>query len=326
MSIPLLRKGACMQSLAAWRWLAVTSLCLLAANPGTIAAAASRPASARGTAAVQLAYATPQAAVDDLVAAVRTADFTRLSRILGAGSRPLIRSGDSVADAHARARFVAAYEARASIELDGVDRAALVIGANDWPFPVPLLRSARGWSFDTPSGARELLERRVGRNELSAIQVSLAYVDAQREYAASAHGDAGGHQYARKFASSPGRKDGLYWPSPEGAPPSPLGPLVAKARAQGYDKQPYHGYYYRILTSQGEHARGGAYDYVVKGRMLGGFGLVAYPAQWGASGVMTFIVNHDGIVYESNLGPRTAALARAMTRFDPGPGWREVQP
>jgi DUF2950 family protein len=157
-----------------------------------------------------------------------------------------------------------------------------------------------------------LLARRIGRNELSAIQVCLAYVDAQREYASTAGNDSGLHEYARKFVSSSGRKDGLYWPTPEGAKLSPLGALVAKAHAEGYDRQPYHGYYYRILTAQGPRAQGGAYDYVVKGRMIGGFALVAYPARWGNSGVMTFVVNQDGAVYQKNLGPDTAALAAHM--------------
>ena len=224
-----------------------------------------------------------------------------------------------------RARFVAAYDKHATIELQSDDRATLLVGEKDWPFPVPLVKSARGWSFDSVSGLRELLDRRIGRNELSAIQVCLAYVDAQREYASTAGNDGGIHEYARKFVSSSGRKDGLYWPTPDGAKPSPLGPLVAKAHAAGYDQQPYHGYYYRILTAQGSHAQDGAYDYVVRGRMMGGFALVAYPARWGASGVMTFIVNQAGVVYEKNLGPRTAVLARHVARFDPDPTWQQVK-
>jgi len=201
-----------------------------------------------------------------------------------------------------------------------------LIGDKDWPFPVPLVKSVRGWSFDSASGAKELLDRRIGRNELSAIQVCLAYVDAQREYAATAGNDAGVRQYARRFSSSRGQKDGLYWPTPDGAKPSPLGPLVAKAHAEGYDKQPYHGYYYRILLGQGPGAPDGAYDYIVKGRMIGGFAMVAYPALWSSSGVMTFLVNQDGVVYEKNLGPRTSAVASRMTRFDPDASWQRVQP
>ncbi|HEX8740325.1 MAG TPA: DUF2950 domain-containing protein [Casimicrobiaceae bacterium] len=268
-------------------------------------------------------YATPQIAVDALVAAVRASDLGAMLRILGPGSRKLVESGDAVADAQGRTRFIAAYDAHAEIE-EGEGKATLLIGEKDWPFPVPLTKSARGWSFDSVSGAREFLDRRIGRNELSAIQVCLAYVDAQREYAATAGADGGVHQYARKFSSSAGQRDGLYWRTADGAKSSPLGPLVAKAQAEGYDKQPYHGYYYRILLAQGPGADSGAYDYIVKGRMIGGFALIAYPAGWGSSGVMTFIVNQDGVVYEKNLGPRTSALATAIHRFDPDATWRKA--
>lgn len=181
------------------------------------------------------------------------------------------------------------------------------------------------WRFDANSGAEEILNRRIGRNELAAIQVSLAYVDAQREYALTA-GNAGGlREYAMKLASSPGRKDGLYWPAQEGERQSPFGPIASKARQEGYSSQPYHGYHYRILTAQGSAAPGGAYDYVVKGRMIGGFALVAYPARRGASGVMTFLVSHDGVVYQKNLGRETGTIASAMTTFDPDATWARAQ-
>ena len=181
------------------------------------------------------------------------------------------------------------------------------------------------------SGAEEILNRRIGRNELSAIQVCLAYVDAQREYALTQGNRDGVHEYAVNLVSTLGRRDGLYWPTKEGQPLSPLGPLAAKAKEEGYGKsenaahEPYHGYLYRILTAQGGDAPGGAYDYVVKGKMIGGFALVAYPARWGASGVMTFIVNHDGVVYQRNLGKATAAIASKMARFDPGANWSKAQ-
>jgi len=317
-------KEFAMHGLRIGRLLAAVLLGWIAGGAAAVAIAAEPSASHASTSSAPV-FASPQAAVDDLVAAVRASNFTRMQRVLGRGSDKLIRSGDAVADAQGRARFLAAYDANATIELQGDDRATLLIGEKEWPFPVPLVKSARGWSFDSASGARELLDRRIGRNELSAIQVSLAYVDAQREYAATAGNDGGIAQYARKFTSSPGRKDGLYWPTPDGAKASPLGPLVAKAHAEGYDKQPYHGYYYRILLSQGPGASGGAYDYVVKGRMIGGFAMVAYPARFGSSGVMTFIVNQDGIVYEKNLGPRTSAIAGRMTTFDPDGTWTKVQ-
>ena len=305
------------------RTLAVIVFCCAAAMLGTQAVGA-KTQGARAVATTPT-YASAQAAVDDLVGAVRASDFARMQRVLGPGSNALIHSGDAVADTLGRARFIAAYDAHATIEPQGEDKATLLIGENDWPFPVPLVKSGRGWSFDTASGTRELLDRRIGRNELSAIQVCLAYVDAQREYAETAGNEGGVRQYARKFSSTRGKRDGLYWPTPEGEKSSPLGPLVAKARAEGYAKQPYHGYYYRILLAQGPDADGGAYDYVAKGRMIGGFALVAYPARWGSSGVMTFIVNQDGIVYEKNLGSRTSAIAGKMLRFDPDASWTKVQ-
>jgi hypothetical protein len=194
--------------------------------------------------------------------------------------------------------------------------------------PIPLVQDAAGWWFDASRGREEILNRRIGRNELSAVQVCLAYVDAQREYyVRDPDGDAL-LQYAQRFRSTPGKRDGLYWDAQPDEPPSPLGALVARAEAEGYPTKrpsgariPYWGYYYRIVKAQGPHAPGGAYDYVVRGNMIGGFALVAYPAEYGASGVMTFIVSHDGVVYQKDLGPGTAAAARALTRFDPDPSW-----
>lgn len=280
---------------------------------------------------VQQSFATPEAASQALVAALRGDDSKRIEQVLGPGSDRLIRSGDPVADQRARKRFVSAYEKQSKIEREGDAKATLFVGEKEWPLPFPLVKHADGWMFDTKAGAEEILNRRIGRNELSAIQVCLAYVDAQRQYASSAEGnDNGLHQYAMKFVSTPGKKDGLYWPTQEGEPSSPLGPLAAKAQEEGYGKsknaanEPYHGYFYRILTAQGSDAPGGAYDYVVKGKMIGGFALVAYPARWGASGVMTFIVNHDGVVYQRNLGPRSAAVASGMTRFSPDPTWSKA--
>jgi hypothetical protein len=204
----------------------------------------------------------------------------------------------------------------------------LTVGRDEWPMPIPLVRDAAGWWFDTSRGREEILNRRIGRNELSAVQVCLAYVDAQREYyVRDPDGDAL-LQYAQRFRSTPGKRDGLYWDVRPDEAPSPLGALVARAEAAGYPTKrpsggriPYWGYYYRIVKAQGSHAPGGAYDYVVRGNMIGGFALVAYPAEYGASGVMTFIVSHDGIVYQKDLGPGTAAAVRALTLFDPDPSW-----
>jgi hypothetical protein len=277
-------------------------------------------------------YVTAQAAVAALAAAVRADNPGRIRAVLGPGSDKLINSGDPVADRQARAHFVAAYDKHAEIEPDGDAKATLIIGENDWPLPFPLVRDASGWRFDTESGAEEILNRRIGRNEQAAIQVCLAYVDAQREYALTEGNRDGMHGYAMKLVSTPGKRDGLYWPTKEGQPLSPLGPLAAKETQEGYGKskdalhEPYHGYVYRILTGQGRNAPAGAYDYVAGGRMIGGFALVAYPARWGASGVMTLIVNHDGVVYEKNLGKATAAIASRMTQFDPDSSWSKTQP
>jgi len=289
-------------------------------------AEAADPATPRHHGPVERSFATPEEATEALVAAVRSGDARAIGQVLGPGSDRLVRSGDPVADRRSRERFIAAYDKRSTIERDGEAKATLLVGENDWPFPFPLVRRADRWTFDTRSGADEILNRRIGRNELATIQVCLAYVDAQREYALKEGSVEGVHAYAMKLVSSSGKKDGLYWRTQEGEPPSPLGPLASKAREEGYTGQPYHGYYYRILTGQGAAAPGGAYDYVVDGRMIGGFALIAYPARWGASGVMTFIVNHDGVVYQRNLGRRTAAIAASITRFDPDANWSKAQP
>jgi hypothetical protein len=310
------------------RWpaiLAVALGCLVAAG----ALAADAPAATR-PAHIQPAYATPEDAVQALVAAVRSADTRRIHYVLGPGTHKLVFSGDPVTDRQARERFVAAYDSRSKVEMDGDAKATLLLGDKDWPFPFPLVKAAEGWKFDARAGAEEILNRRIGRNELAAIQVCLAYVDAQREYAQTAGHRDGLREYAMKLVSSSGNKDGLYWRTGEGEPPSPFGPLASKAKAEGYGKganaanEPYHGYFYKILARQGSHAPGGAYDYVVGGRMIGGFALVAYPARWGASGVMTFLVNHDGVVYQKNLGKGTEALALGMTSFDPDSTWSKA--
>ena len=212
-------------------------------------------------------------------------------------------------DKAARERFVGAYEEKNRMEGAGTEKVVLYVGNDEWPFPVPVVNEQGSWRFDSKEGRQELLARRIGRNELSVIQVCLAYVDAQREYALKDRDGDGLLAYAQKFGSTPGKKDGLYWKAKEGDEQSPLGPLAAAAQKQGYtgrkkgDKPTaYHGYYYRILNGQGKDAPGGAYDYVVKGKLIGGFALVAYPAQYGSSGIMTFIVNHDGVVYQKDLG------------------------
>ena len=208
----------------------------------------------------------------------------------------------------------------------------LVIGEKDWPFPIPLVKKADQWIFDTKAGKEEILNRRIGENELSTVQTLLAVVDAQREYAMNDRDNDGLLEYAEKFRSDPGKKNGLYWETKEGEQPSPLGELVADARAEGYTRAgtkqspiPFHGYYFRMLKKQGKHAAGGAFDYVVKNNMIGGFAVVAYPAVYGSSGVMTFVVNYEGVVYEKDLGKNTVKTAKAMTSFDPDKTWKKVE-
>ena len=238
-------------------------------------------------------------------------------------------AGDPVANEAQREKFMAAYDAKHAIDVHG-DEATLSIGTDDWPFPIPLKHAPQGWSFGVAAGREEILNRRTGANELYTQQVMLAYVDAQNEYQQSLRDGHKIHVYAGHLMSAPGKHDGLYWPTDEGQPQSPLGPLVAEARAAGYhpgenvEPQPFHGYYFHILTGQGRHAPGGAYDYVVNVQMLGGFGLVAWPAQWGNTGVMTFVVNQDGEIYQKDLGLTTPKLAKGMTRFDPDATWQRV--
>jgi hypothetical protein len=307
--------------------IALCFICSAAASPA-FASDASLPNGSQHK-VKQQSFATPEEAVQALLAAFRTDDTKLIHKVLGRGSSKLIRSGDPVADDQARDRFVAAFAQRWKIEREGDYKATLLLGEKEWPFPFPLVETRGRWAFDARSGAEEILNRRIGRNELAAIQVCLAYVDAQREYALNDEDGNGVHDYAMRLDSAPGAKDGLYWPTSEGQSPSPLGPLAAKAMVEGYGSglgEAYHGYFYKILASQGQDAPGGAYDYVVNGKMMGGFALVAYPARWGASGVMTFIVNHDGVVYQTNLGKETAVTASKMTRFNPDSTWSKVQP
>jgi len=274
-------------------------------------------------------YKTPQAAVDALVATARSGDQKEALVVLGRDGEDIISSGDKVSDDAVRARFVTSYDAKHQIAMDGDNKAILVIGDNDYPFPIPMVRNKNGtWSFDTEAGRREILYRRIGHNELDAIQTSLAYVDAQNDYAAQDRTDAGAGIYAQRFISTPGKKDGLYWPTAPGEEESPLGELFAAASKQGYHagegRSPYHGYYYKILTKQGPAAEGGAADYIVDGKMIGGFGLIAYPAEYRNSGVMTFIVNYAGTVFQKDLGPDTADIAEHLASFNPDSTWKKV--
>jgi len=279
---------------------------------------------------MQLSYATPQDAVQALVEALKAGDVAKVSNILGPGSGPLISSGDPVADRAGKEEFLKLYEEQHKIESTGADKAVLSIGSQDYPVPIPLVKGGNGWLFDTAAGLDEILNRRIGRNELKAIQVAHAYVEAQREYAARLREPKHPAEYAQRLFSSPGKKDGLYWKTGEGEEESPMGPLVAQAAREGYVKSkgpwpvPFHGYYFRILKGQGKHASGGAMNYLVKGRMVRGFGMLAYPANYGNSGIMTFIVNQEGVVYQKDLGANTARIATGIRLFDPDKSWKEV--
>ena len=279
-------------------------------------------------AVTQRRFASVDEAAQALVDALRGGEKKAMLAVLGNDGNRVVSSGDPVSDRRGRERFVAAYDDKHRFEAGG-GKVVLVVGSQDFPFPIPIVPDGPSWRFDTAAGKEEIVNRRIGQNELNTIQVCLAYVDAQREYyTRDPDGDAL-LQYAQKFASSPGKRDGLYWPTSPGESPSPLGPLVARARGEGYTKRSanpvaYWGYHYRILTAQGKDAQGGAYDYLAHGKMIGGFALVAYPARYGDSGVMTFIVNQDGVVYQKNLGPNSAAAARAMKQFNPDSTWQKV--
>jgi hypothetical protein len=280
-------------------------------------------------AVAQETYKTPEDAAAALLAATKSGDKQDALKVFGPDGEEIISSGDPVNDANQRNKFVEAYDAKHQIESKGDNNATLILGEKDWPFPVPLVKKDSGWRFDTETGLQEILFRRIGHNELDTIQTSLAYVDAQNDYAHITRASTGTAAYAQRIISEPGKKDGLYWPTQPGEEPSPLGDLMASATSQGYKvgggRTPYHGYYYKILTRQGPAAHGGAYDYVVRGNMIGGFALVAYPATYRNSGVMTFLVNHDGTVFEKDLGPRTDKLAEEMTSFNPDSTWKKVE-
>jgi Protein of unknown function (DUF2950) len=281
----------------------------------------------------QKTFATPEEAVKGLVDALKAGDTKALTAIFGPQGKDLVFSGDPVADKAGRQRFVSNYEAKNRLEEAGADKVVIYVGNEDWPLPIPVVKKQGVWRFDVKEGKEELLARWIGKNELSAIQVCLAYVDAQREYALKDRDGDGLLEYARKFWSDPGKKNGLYWETKAGDEQSPFGPLVGAAQEKGYKVKksaskplPYYGYYYKILTAQGKSAPGGAYDYVVKGNMIGGFALVAYPAKYGSSGIMTFIVNHDGVVYQKDLGKKTEKTALAMKLFNPDSTWKKVEP
>ena len=280
----------------------------------------------------QKSFKSPEEAVRALSDAVKGNDTKELLTIFGPEGKELISSGDKVADETGRERFIKAYEEMNKLVSENDTKVILHVGKGDWPFPIPVVKRGEYWLFDTMAGREEILNRRIGRNELNAIQVCLAYVDAQREYILKDRDEDKLLEYAQKFQSRRGKKNGLYWEAKEGEEQSPLGPLIAKAAREGYigrrllgRRNPYHGYHYKILKAQGKNAPGGEHDYIVEGKMIGGFALVAYPDEYGNSGVMTLIVNQDGVVYEKDLGKETEKTARAMKKFDPDETWKKAE-
>jgi hypothetical protein len=278
-------------------------------------------------------FQSPQAAIDALKTAVQTRDTNSLHRIFGPQVHDLVAK-DVVEAAQEREAFVQRVNEKVTVVAESPARDQLQLGNDGWAFPIPLVKQGGGWQFDTEAGKDEILNRRIGANEIGALRVCRTYVEAQREYASH---DRNGDQvleFATHLRSTPGTHDGLFWPNRDGGELSPLGPLVAQARFEGYrqekriltdEQSPYHGYYFKILTQQGKAAPGGKYNYVINGHMIGGFALVAWPAEWGNTGIMTFIVNQQGMVYQKNLGPRTDATASMMTTYNPDTSWTPVR-
>ena len=277
-------------------------------------------------------FSTPEEAVTALVTAMEKYDVGQLKTLLGPSAEQLLQSGDAVQDAGDRAGFLARYTAKNALVDDGADRKILVVGEQDWPMPIPIVKRDGKWAFDGEAGIDELIYRRVGANELGAIDVCRGFVSAQLEYASEGRdGDPPGI-YALKLISDEGLHNGLYWPTADDEPASPAGPFVAAAASEGYrraadgERRPYHGYYYRLLYAQGSNANGGARDYFKNGLMTEGFALIAWPADYGSSGVMTFIVNQDGVVFQKDLGEETATIVESIQSFDPDSSWIAIAP
>ncbi|MCD2452282.1 DUF2950 domain-containing protein [Methylicorpusculum oleiharenae] len=302
----------------------------LFANAAPPPAAAAVPAEAKSIEAK--GFQNPDDAAKALLEAVSGEGTDQLIALFGSDEAELLSSGDEVEDKNNRLNFVALGQEKMGIELIGEDKAIIHLGNTDWPFPIPIVKKGDNWLFDAEQGRQEILNRRIGRNELSTIGAIKGYIEAQFEYANADRDDDDVSEYAQKLHSEPGKFDGLFWEVEEGQPQSPLGPLIAEARAVGYKAKsgaekpsPYHGYYYRILTRQGRNAPGGKYDYIINKNMIAGFGLVAFPAQYGSSGIMTFVVNHQGKIYQKDLGPKTAAIVEKINEYNPDSTWEAFQ-
>jgi hypothetical protein len=272
------------------------------------------------------AYPNPEQNVDAFVSSLRSNDLNGLSAVFGKGSERLFRSDDSVADKNRRTEFLQLYDAKHELTTRADGSKVLVVGSDNWPLPIPLVKNGNGWTFDSPAGFDEIIDRRIGRNELLTIQTILAVGDAERDYYRVDHNGDNILEYAQKFRSTAGQQDGLYWRAEPGQPPSPLGEVVAAAAAEGYpaSSTSLHGYHFRLLTSQGPDAPGGAYDYLVRKSQIGGFAVLASPVTYGETGIMTFIVSHDGIVYQRDLGKDTADEVEKIKTFEPDKNWTRV--
>jgi hypothetical protein len=278
----------------------------------------------------QKTYTSPGEAADAMIAAAKAGNTDALLQIFGPEGKDLLSSGDEVADKNGRNNIVQRYEQMHRLVREPDDTVTVYMGAENWPFPIPLVKKGNLWYFDTPAGKQEVLYRRIGKNELATIDVCHAIVDAQKQYESETHDGDTVKQYALKIVSDPGKHNGLYWKVAAGEPQSPIGPLIADAVSAGYTKKqggstPFHGYIYKHLSSQGPAAPGGGKDYIVDGKMTGGFALLAYPAEYRNSGVMTFMVNQDGIVYQKDLGPDTAKIAASMAQYNPDPSWQKAE-
>ena len=309
-----------------------TSLPRLIASVALMSACALTAVMLLAQTTAQKTFATPEEAVKALADTVKAGNLEALLAIFGPEGKELIDSSEPAVARQNQQVFAVAVREKWRLEDAAPNRKTLVIGYEDWPFPVPIVKEANGWRFDTAAGKEEVLARRIGRNELLVIEATRAYVTAQRRYAQEGHDGKPAGLHAAKFQSDPGKENGLYWPTARGQKRSPLGDVVAQAAAEGRpvtgkgpQPSPFHGYYFKILTAQGSAAQGGAKSYVVKGEMSGGFALVAWPAQYDATGIMTFIVNQDGVVREKDLGPGTDAAARKMTAYNPDSSWRVTQ-
>jgi hypothetical protein len=311
------------------RFTAIATMAIAAAACGVLPA--TLHAAEQKTAIAQRSFASPEEAVKALREATEARDKAALNQIFGPDAS-LLLTGDEVQDAGNAAKFAKAIAEGCQQVPDGADRITLEIGTNNWPYPIPLVKTNSQWLFDTDAGKEEIINRHIGRDELNAIGVCSAYVDAQRQYATLNADGSGSSKYALKFKSTPGKKDGLYWNASEGEAASPFGPLVAEAHVEGYGNNqqgsgphPFHGYFFRILTRQGRDAPGGKMNYTSHGKLTKGFALVAWPEHWDQSGIMTFIVNQDGKTYQRNLGEESAKCAGSMKEYNPDSNWMLVQ-